>query len=125
MATAKLEAQAGKLNLVIEQGTTFNPILTYTDNEEPPVPIDLTGYTARMQIREKRTSPSFIHELTTENGGITLGGALGTIVLLITSDDTTLFTFKSAVYDLELIAGSGIVTRLLQGSVTLSTEATK
>ena len=125
MATPKLEAQAGRLSIVIEQGTTFNPVLTYTDNAEPPVPIDLTGYTARMQIRLKRTSPDFIHELTTENGGITLGGALGTITLLITSDDTTLFDFKSAVYDLELIDGSGRVIRLLQGSVTLSTEATK
>jgi hypothetical protein len=125
MATPKLEAQAGKLNIVIEQGATFNPVLTYTDSAEPPVPINLTGYTARMQIRLKRTSSGFLHELTTENGGITLGGAAGTIILLITSGDTTAFTFTSAVYDLELIDGSAVVTRLLQGSVALSTEATK
>jgi len=123
MATAKLDAQAGKLNLVIEQGTTFNPVLTYSDSAGTA--IDLTGYTARMQIRLKRTSAAFLHELTTENGGITLGGAAGTIALLISATDTTAFTFTTAIYDLELITAGGIVTRLLQGSVTLSTEATK
>jgi len=127
MAVAKLDAQAGKLNIVIEQGTTFNPVLTYTDNSTPAVPIDLSGYTARMQIRLKQTDATFIvgGELTTENSGITLGGAAGTVTLLITDTVTTAFTFASAVYDLELIDGSGIVSRLLTGTVTLSTETTR
>lgn len=127
MATAKLEAQAGKLNIVIEQGTTFNPVLTYTDNSTPAVPIDLSGYTARMQIRAQQADTAVIvgGDLTTENGGITLGGAAGTIALLITDTITTAFTFSNAVYDLELIDGSGIVIRLLTGSVTLSTETTR
>ena len=89
------------------------------------VPIDLTGYDARMQIREKRTSSTFIEELTVGNGGITLGGALGTIALLIDDATTAGYTFKTAVYDLEIISAGSIVTRLLQGTVTLSTEATK
>ncbi len=122
MATPKLDAQAGKLNIVIEQGTTFNPVLTYKDEND--VAIDLTGYTARMQIRLKRTSASFIHELTS-GAGITLGGVAGTIELLISDTDTAAFSFTSAVYDLELVSGGGIVTRLLEGSVTLKKEATK
>lgn len=124
MATAKLEAQAGKLNIVIEQGTTFNPVLTYTDNSVPPVAIDLSGYTARMQIRLKQTDAAFIEELTDGNG-ITLGGVAGTIALFISDTDTAAFTFTSAVYDLELIDGSGIVIRLLTGTITLSTETTR
>ena len=126
MAVAKLDAQAGKLNIVIEQGTTFNPVLTYTDNATPPVAIDLTGYTARMQIKLKKTDPSFITggELTTENGGIVLGGVAGTITLLITDTVTAAFVFSNAVYDLELISSGSIVTRLLQGSATLSIETT-
>jgi hypothetical protein len=123
MATPKLQAQAGKLNMVIEQGTTFNPVFTYRDENQSL--IDLSGYTARMQIRLKRTSPSFIEELTTGNGKITLGGAAGTITLLLTDTETAAYTFTSAVYDLELIDGSSAVTRLLQGTVTLSTEVTQ
>lgn len=124
MATAKLEAQAGKLTIVIEQGTTFNPIFTYTDDAAPPVPIDLTGYTARMQIKLKQTDIALIDELTTENGGLTLGGVAGTIALFINDVDTAAYTFSQAVYDLEIISSGGIVVRLLQGSVILSTETT-
>jgi len=122
MATAKLQAQAGKLNMVIEQGATFNPVFTYKDENDTL--INLTGYTARMQIKLKRTSPSTIEDLTDGNGKIILGGAAGTITLLLTDTETAAYTFTSAVYDLELINGSGAVTRLLQGSVTLSTEVT-
>lgn len=123
MATPVLSAQAGKLNIVIEQGATFNPVLTYRD--ENAALIDLSGYTARMQIRLAKSDLAFIHELTTENSGITLGGVAGTITLLITDTDTAAFTFTDAVYDLELISGGGIVTRLIEGTVTLSAEATK
>lgn len=122
MATAKLQAQAGKLNIVIEQGATFNPVFTYRDDQAAL--INLTGYTARMQIKLKRTSPSTIEDMTTVNGKITLGGAAGTITLLLTDTETAAYTFTSAVYDLELIDASAVVTRLLQGSVVLSTEVT-
>ena len=122
MATPKLDAQAGKLNIVIEQGTTFNPVLTYKDENDSP--IDLTGYDARMHIRSKRTSTTTIHELTV-GSGITLGGVAGTISLLINDTDTAAFSFTSAVYDLELISSGGVVTRLLEGSVSLRKETTK
>lgn len=122
MATPKLKAQAGKLNMVIEQGATFNPVLTYQDSDA--VIIDLTSYTARMKIKDSRADVTALEEITTENGGITLGGVLGTIALLFSDTDTALMTWESGVYDLELISGSGIVTRLLQGVITVSAEVT-
>ena len=122
MATPKLKAQAGKLNIVIEQGATFNPVLTYQD--ENASPIDLTGYTARMKIKNARTDTSALEELTTENGGITLGGAAGTIALLFTATATAAMTWTSGVYDLELVSSGGVVTRLLQGTATVSPEVT-
>lgn len=106
MATPILSAQAGKLNIVIEQGATFNPVLTYKDSLGAL--IDLTGFTARMQIRLKKTSATFLVELTTENGGIALGGVAGTITLLITDTASTALTFDSAVYDLELNGKIGV-----------------
>lgn len=122
MATPKLKAQAGKLNMVIEQGATFNPVLTYQDSTGTA--IDLTSFTARMKIKDARTDVAALEELTTENGGITLGGVAGTIALLFSAVDTAAMTWESGVYDLELISGSGIVTRLLQGVVTVSAEVT-
>jgi len=122
MATPKLKAQAGKLNMVIEQGATFNPVLTYQDADGNI--IDLTSFTARMKIKDSRSDATALEELTTENGGITLGGVAGTIALLFDDAATAAMTWESGVYDLELISGSSIVTRLLQGVVTVSAEVT-
>jgi hypothetical protein len=88
-------------------------------------PVNLTGFTARMQIRETVESTTVLHSLTTENGGITLGGAAGTIALLISATDTAAFTFDSAVYDLEIISAGGVVTEVMSGTVTLGDEVTR
>jgi hypothetical protein len=87
-------------------------------------PVNLTGYTARMNIRSTVDATTILQSLTTENGGIVLGGVAGTVDLLITATETALFTFRNAVYDLELISGT-VVTRLLSGNVTLSKEVTR
>jgi hypothetical protein len=87
-------------------------------------PIDLSGMTARMQIRSDVDSDTVIHSLTTENGGITLGGANGTIALVIPAADTDGFTFDTAVYDLELVNGS-VVTLVTSGVVALVKEVTR
>lgn len=122
MATPKLQGQAGKLNLVIEQGSTFNPVLTYQD--DTGALIDLTGYTSRMMFRQKKTDTVPLLSLT-DGAGLTLGDAAGTIAILITDIETAALTDISMVYDLELISGTGIVTRLIEGSASLSTETTR
>ena len=92
----------------------------------PAALVNLTGYTARMQIREELASAAVLLSLTTENGGITLGGALGTIDLFISAADTTAITWEGGVYDLELVAPSTDVTRLIdESSVTVSFEVTR
>lgn len=90
-------------------------------------PTNLTGYTARMQIRITRGSDTTVFELTTENGGITLTAADGGIHLLISDTDTAAFDFDNAVYDLELIntSGNGDVTRVAEGTVKLHKEVTR
>jgi hypothetical protein len=109
-------------DLTIEQGATFSQLITYKDNG---VPVSLTGYTARMQVRATLESASTLVELTTANGRIALGGAAGTITLTISATDTAALTSGRGVYDLELVSGSGIVTRLLQGVATISRNVTR
>lgn len=88
-------------------------------------PSIITGYTARMQIREKWHSVTFIHELTTENGGITLTEEDASIELTITPADTVNFTFNHAVYDIEMIAPGGEITRIIEGTIINHKEVTK
>ena len=122
MAACKLAEKAGTLHITIEQGATFNPVMTWKD--ENGTAIDLSGYTARMQLRDTVEDASFIHESTTENFEIILGGAAGTITFNISAATTEAFIFDEAVYDLELVNGT-IVTRLLKGDVFLSKEVTR
>lgn len=88
-------------------------------------PVDLTGYTARMQLRASAAADAVLLDLTTENGGITLGATDGTITCTASAAQTAALAFSTAVYDLELVDGDGAVTRLAEGSVTLSREVTR
>ena len=112
---------AGAYNFTIEQGATFNLLMTWRiDN----VPVNLTGYTARLQARIDVDETETILSLTT-GAGITLGGAAGTITLDQTATQTALLPKGEYVYDLELQTSGGIVTRLLQGELNISAEVTR
>ncbi len=110
---------------------TINAInsLAYTDYTSGGVleynkPVDLTGVTARMQIRDKLTSDTVILELTTENGGIVIDTVNYTISIIVSATQTALLSFTSAVYSMELISGS-TVTPFIQGTITLEKEITR
>lgn len=113
---------AGTLDFTIEQGATFNLLLTWKIDT---VPVNLTGYTARLQARVDVEDSEVIVSLTTSNGGITLGGSAGTISLDQTATQTTLLPAGTYVYDLELIASNSTVTRLVQGELLISPEVTR
>jgi hypothetical protein len=87
-------------------------------------PFELGLYTARMQIRAKLEDSVVIKELTTENGGIIINNSNKTILLFISAVDTTLFTFQTAVYSLELVNGN-IVLPFANGNLSLVKEVTR
>jgi hypothetical protein len=111
---------------------TFNqvnslPFTAYTSGGvlEYNQPASLLGLTARMQLREKLTSTTVLHELTTTNGGIVFDNTLKTITLTIPVTATTLFNFTSAVYTLEFIDASNKVIPFAKGNVLLEREVTR
>ena len=119
---------AGKYSFIIEQGATFIRIFKYKDENGNPV--DLNGYTVRMQIREDYNSSIIRTFDNGGNGGFGLTTAEGAsekniITLTITATQTAAFAFDQARYDIELVSGAGVVTRLLQGKIKLSREVTK
>ena len=122
MATPVIKNGVGQVDIEINQGATFDVTVTYKDSNL--VVIDLTDYTARMQVKQKKSDTSATIDLTTANGGIVLGDALGTIQIVITAAVTAALTITRGVYDLELISAAGVVTRLMEGKVTVSTEVT-
>lgn len=114
---------AGEYDLEFLQGETYTKQFIWKDSAGANV--NLTGYTARMQVRQSKSSDTVLLELTTENGRITLGGAAGTIDLNLTATTTAAITWRRGLYDIELVASNGVVTRLLEGEVTVSKEVTR
>ena len=113
----------GRYDMTIYQGASFDTTLTWKVGD-PATPVNLTGYTARLQVRTSTDAATTALELTTSNGGITLGGAAGTIALAVSASATTSLSPGYYVYDLELVNGS-TVTRLVEGRVTVSAEVTR
>lgn len=110
-----------------EQGATFTREIQWTTETAPgsciQAPVNLTNYTARMQVRKKAGSPLII-ELSTSNGRITITPLTGTLSLLITSADTNLLTPGLYLYDLELTNSAGFVLRFISGAFEVTGQIT-
>jgi hypothetical protein len=136
---------AAEYPIALEQGATYRDSFTYgvaqLDASGSPVldangaPVlarayDLTGCKARMQIRQDYGKPVLV-QITTEDGGITLGGESGLVELFISDEKTDLMALPNgkpvtaARYDLELEWPSGDVVRVLQGPVTCDPNVTR
>lgn len=124
---------AGKYNFTIEQGATTVLQIVLKDGTETPV--DLTGYAARMHIRETIPSTVIICSLSSsilpDNTGLHLQGInddlplnSGTIGMYISAATSSAFNFNAARYDIELVQGD-YVNRILQGVIRLDKEVTR
>lgn len=130
---------AGKYSFVIEQGATTNFEIQYKDSNNTPV--NLTGYTGRMQIASDYSSVpnrtvylTLSSSLNADGTGLNFSGsngstppASGSIGIYIAACTSSLLTFTTAKYDLEIYSGSGacpLTVRLLEGQVSLSNQVT-
>ena len=113
---------AGTYNFLAEQGATLARTILYTDAND--VATNLTGYTAAMQVRPTAASATVTLELTTENSRITLGGAAGTVDLLVDAATMEDLTPGRYYYDLELYTGSTVI-RLIEGVFNIKAEVTR
>jgi len=115
-----MSSPAGTYNIICDQGATLQRQITWKDSAGAP--INLSTYSARMQVRPTTDSTTLTLELTTANGRLTLGGAAGTIDILVLASAMTMT--GEFVYDLELVTGT-TVTRLLQGYFNVRPEVTR
>ena len=83
----------------------------------------LDGFTARMALRTS-VGGDLIHTLTTENGGITIDPVKKQVNLRVPASITAGFTFRTAYYDLELVAPNAAVFVPISGVVELTREVT-
>lgn len=115
---------AFKVPLKIDQGASFSKLVTWKTGT-PAFPVDLTGCTALAHIRETLESPDILITLSTANGKIVLGGAAGTVEIVLSAVETAAITWRAAVYDLEITFPDTTVRRLMYGGVSISPEVTR
>lgn len=107
----------------IEQGATLLKPIVWKDSTGTPV--NLTGYTARMQVRSSTASPDVLLEMTSTNGKIQITPSTGTVTLVFSAATTAAITWKRGKYDLEMVSSDGTVTRLIEGQISVSQEITR
>ena len=112
------------LNMTIYQGSTFYKRFTWKENRRDP--IDITGYTFRMQIRPTRDSDEVIDEFSSASGDFYIEDATnGVFVLELSHTKTESMDFDRGVFDIECTFQDGRVSRIIQGEVCLSRGVTR
>jgi hypothetical protein len=132
---------AGQYSFTLEQGSTLDFNIEYSGSDGAPV--DLSGYEARMHIREQKDSSNVICTLSSsldiDGTGLNMtppSGSFqgevfpkssGSIKIFISAASSSNFSFTKAYYDLEIYSGSNypIVTRILEGRIKLNKEVTR
>jgi len=141
--------KAGKYDISLDQGSTFVFHITYQDSSGTA--IDLSSYTASMQVRRSAVDPDLLLDISSDGGvtgggstgeyssgggssgvgGITLNGSpigaagtTGGIYIQIDADTMKNVPYGKHRYDFEL-TNSGTVDKILNGRFEVDAEVTK
>lgn len=104
-----------KVNLVIDQGTTFTSLIDLTDQNNDP--LNVVGYSARAQLRK--------HHLSANAVMFSTALANGQLIISLTANQTSSISAGRHVYDVELQDPFSNVIRVVEGIVTVTPEVSK
>ena len=85
-------------------------------------PVDLTGMSARLVIKDKVGGTELLRLDSSALGGIVLNNSTKTITATISATVSAALTWKKGVYELEIEDSLGHVSSLLAGAVTVTKE---
>jgi hypothetical protein len=108
---------ASKAYLVMDQGADFSATITLTDDAGNL--INIKDFTGRSQFRKSYTSSNY------KEFGVSLDSNTSTITLTMNSANTANVVAGRYVYDLEVISSANVVSRLLEGILTVTPQVTK
>lgn len=106
-----------KANLKIDQGSDFTTSITLTDDAGDS--LNLYGYTGAAQIRKYYTSTNAV------DFDVDVVANTGQVVLSLSSNTTNNIVAGRYVYDVELTDLNGVVSRVLEGIVTITPGVTR
>jgi len=106
-----------KRDLVIPQGTTYSYTFSVKDSNGDLM--NLSGYTANSHMRREYASTNATIAFTT------LVNTAGYVTISTTPAQTSPIEARRYVYDVEINDGSNNITRISEGFVIITPEATK
>ena len=118
-----MTALPGRYDIILQQAATYDLPISYRDSSGTP--IDMSGYTAKLQVRELPQYPLLVEFNTslTANGFIYLSGpaeeredgANGNLRLFMTAANSANIEAFVARYQLNITDSEGVVTPLIEG----------
>ena len=109
-------------NFEVDQNTTFTFVIEYTDSDNNP--INLTGASAKMQVRDVKNNSNLAVTLTSPSGGITIDPTNGKLTVKMTPTQTSKLYYPKSEYDVMLTDSNFNKTKLCQAFLTLSRSVT-
>jgi hypothetical protein len=113
---------AGQKNFEVDQNATFSFIVEYKDNNG--LPINLTGATAKMQVRDQKGGTKLAFSLTSPSGGIVIDPTNGKLTIKMTPTQTSKLFYPKSSYDIMVTDSNANKIKLLEGYMTLSRSVT-
>lgn len=80
-------------------------------------PVNVTGFTANLQVRAKATDASPAFEFKNANSRVTIGGVDGVITFSMTAADSAALTLGDYVYALEIVDASSNNIPVMSGKL--------
>lgn len=110
-----------RYDMRINQGETFQLAIPVLDANSSPV--SLSGMTARAQVRSYVQSAAPLYEWSTTNGNLAFNGS--DVVLTVPAATSSLWTWRTGAWSLELVDTNGNTTLLVEGYVIVHPEVTR
>ena len=108
------------VELYMDQGATFNNIINLTDDTTNAA-LNISGYTVRSQMRR-----SYYSANATANISCTISNsANGEITMSLSAENTANIKAGRYLFDLETVNPGGVVTRVLEGIITVTPGVTR
>lgn len=105
-------------NFTLDQGSDKTVSFILSDKNGP---LDLTGYSAAMQLRRYAFSEEAIDTLTTCNGRLLLDESAGKVTAKFKHENTEGYPGDTV----ELQSPDGEITRVVEGKIKVSPEVTR
>ena len=113
---------AAQKNFEVDQNTTFSFTVEYLDNNN--LPINLTGATAKMQVRDTKGGSKLAFTLSSPTSGIVIDQPAGKLTVTMSQAQTNSLFYPKSSYDIMVTDSNGNRIKLLEGYITLSRSVT-